>query len=640
MYFLTSIQLKAQEVDSLISKLAIAKEDTNKVKLLNRLASIFLSKDLLRSSDYSKRSYKLAGELNFIKGKASAAVLRGVAFLEQGNTDSAEYLYGISESLFEKINHLSGKAAIMSQRSGIYVTKGVYDKALDLHQKSLNIYIKLNDKENQAIALSGIGMVYGLLGQYKLSEEYYLKALKIKKDFGDERGMSIVYTNLGSDNYNNNAYEKALYYINKALNIQEKHGDKRLIIVNKTNRGNVFVKQAKYGQATTDHLFSLEENIKMRDTLAMINSLTSIGDIYNFTSRFKQASHKFREAEALLKDTTNLITLRTIYLGLGTAYNGSGELKNAADFYKKAYLLENRIFNGTLSEKIANLKETFEAEKREKEIDILKEKENNLQLLAEKRKLNVYISISGILLVLSILFIVIIASKNKRDKLKLETAKNKAMFEQKALRAQMNPHFIFNSLNSIQKYILQNQSQEAYDYLAKFSKLIRQVLMNSERSDITIKDEKVLLELYVELEQRRFKNRFDYSIICSAIVPLNFKIPIMLVQPFVENAIWHGLMNLNRTKHGLLTIDFELEQDNLKIQIKDNGIGREAAALKRKDSEYRSVGMMFTQKRLELLKESGNINAKIEIIDLKDENGNANGTSVEIKFPLIVLNED
>jgi tetratricopeptide (TPR) repeat protein len=639
-YFLTCIQLKAQQTDSLIAKLATAKEDTNKVKLLNSLAGIFIGKDLLKAKEYSSQSIKLAEKLNFIKGKASAIGIAGVIFREQGNVDSAEYLFKISETLFEGINDLSGQTTIMAERSSIYVTKGLYDKALDIHQKSLKIYIKLNDKENEARILFKIGRVYSLLSQYKLSENNFLKALKIKQELGDERGMAYAYTNLGGNSYNANEYEKAIEYINKALNILEKLGDRRLILANRTNRGNVYVSLKKYDLALKDHEFCLEQNTESKDTLAMINSLTSLGDVCNYTGKFKLAIDYFLKAQLCLKDTTNLVARRTIYFGLGDAFSGAGDNKNASEYYKKAYLLDNRIFTSDLSDKIAELKETFEAEKRAKEIDILKEKENNLRLLAEKRKLNVYIAVIGIILVLIILFLVIIIGKHKRDKLKLETAKNKAIFEQKALRAQMNPHFIFNSLNSIQKYILQDQSQEAYDYLAKFSKLIRQVLMNSERSDITIKDEVELLKLYVELEQRRFKNRFDYSINCSDKVPLDFKLPIMLVQPFVENAIWHGLMNLDKTKHGLLAIDFELEQDNLKIQIRDNGIGREAAALKRKDSEYKSVGMMFTQKRLELLKESGNVNAKVEITDLKDEDGRANGTLVEIKLPLIIFNGD
>lgn len=639
-YFVISIQLKAQNTDSLIAKLAVAKEDTNKVKLLNGLASIFIGRDLLKAKEYSSQSIKLANELSFIKGKASATAIRGVVFREQGNLDSAEYLFNISQTLFEKINNLSGQAAIMSERSSIYVAKGFYGKALDLYQKSHSIYFRLNDSGNQAITLSKIGKLYSIIGQYELSEDYYLKTLKIKQDLGDERGMAYAYTNLGANSINRKEYEKAIKYVNKALNILEKLGDERLIVANMTNRGHAYLILGRHDLAFKDHELCLEKNTEMKDTLAMINNLTGLGDLCKYTSRFNQAISYFLKAQSYLTDTSNLVPLRTIYLGLGEAYESVGEYKNASEYYKKAYLLDNRIFTSDLSEKIAALKETFEAEKREKEIDVLKEKESNLKLLAEKRKLNVYIAIIGILLVLIVLFLVIIIGKHKRDKLKLETAKNKAIFEQKALRAQMNPHFIFNSLNSIQKYILQDQSQEAYDYLAKFSKLIRQVLMNSERSNITIKDEIDLLKLYVELEQRRFKNRFDYSINCSDKVPLDFKLPIMLIQPFVENAIWHGLMNLGKAKHGLLAIDFKLEQNNLKIQIKDNGIGREAAALKRKDSEYRSVGMMFTQKRLELLKESSDAKANVEIIDLKDEDGRANGTLVEIKLPLIILNED
>jgi LytS/YehU family sensor histidine kinase len=240
----------------------------------------------------------------------------------------------------------------------------------------------------------------------------------------------------------------------------------------------------------------------------------------------------------------------------------------------------------------------------------------------------------GLLLLIAIAVIVLLIAKNKRKNNEIKLAYEKAEIEQKALRAQMNPHFIFNSLNSIQHYILSNETQYAYDYLARFSKLIRQVLINSENPHITLKKELELLEIYMDLEKRRFKNKFDYVIQHQEKLETDeIMIPVMLLQPFVENAIWHGIMNLPEKKQGRLIIDLAAQKDSVKIMIEDNGIGREAAARMKNGHEHKSVGLLFTQKRLDMLQFMNKRNASVNITDLYDAAGNATGTSVNIILP-------
>jgi hypothetical protein len=210
-----------------------------------------------------------------------------------------------------------------------------------------------------------------------------------------------------------------------------------------------------------------------------------------------------------------------------------------------------------------------------------------------------------------------------------------AEYHMSALRAQMNPHFIFNAINSIQHYILSNEKQYAYDYLTKFSILIRQVLANSQNNTTSLNKEIELLELYIELEQRRFKNRFEYEIRYPDEVSLDeVKIPVMLVQPFVENAIWHGIMNMPEETKGKLTVSVELDDETLRISVEDNGIGRKAASLKDVNG-HAPVGMLLSQERLEILKVIGNNDTKIVVTDLEDDNGVASGTRVDIYLTII-----
>jgi sensor histidine kinase YesM len=223
----------------------------------------------------------------------------------------------------------------------------------------------------------------------------------------------------------------------------------------------------------------------------------------------------------------------------------------------------------------------------------------------------------------------------ENQKRHIELQKQSAELEMQALRAQMNPHFIFNSLSSINHFILKNESKAASNYLTRFSRLIRMVLINSQRSLISLDDELQMLELYLEMERLRFKNSFDYSItFLNTIDTDNIFIPPLLLQPFCENAIWHGLMH--REGHGKLDIELSRANNIINCIITDNGIGREKAEeMKSKTAEReKSMGLKITTERLALLNREKALHTFYEIEDLKDENANAVGTKVTLKIRL------
>lgn len=203
-----------------------------------------------------------------------------------------------------------------------------------------------------------------------------------------------------------------------------------------------------------------------------------------------------------------------------------------------------------------------------------------------------------------------------------------------ALRLQMKPHFIFNSLNSIHSFILLHKSDEASAYLSKFARLMRVALYHSQHSMISLHDEIGFLRLYMQLEGLRFDDSFQYEISVDPAIPLNAtQIPSMLIQPYVENAVHHGLRN--RTG-GKLGIKFEVaDRNTLVCTIEDNGIGRKAAMARRHRSEpHQSMGTTVTQQRLELLNSIHEKEFHVEIIDLYDSNGDAAGTRVVLHIPL------
>lgn len=207
---------------------------------------------------------------------------------------------------------------------------------------------------------------------------------------------------------------------------------------------------------------------------------------------------------------------------------------------------------------------------------------------------------------------------------------------QKALRLQMNPHFIFNSLNSIQSFILANDIDKAIHYLSKFSQLMRTILSNSNEAFVPLKAELTAIRHYMDIEKLRFDQKFDYSISLDEEVDDEFlEIPPMIIQPYIENAIIHGLVNKQDGK-GKIRINISLKGDVMHWEIEDDGIGREASKAMRDvyGMPRKSRGMMITKQRLEMLNERESALFGVEIIDLKDDAGKACGTRVVINMPV------
>ena len=226
--------------------------------------------------------------------------------------------------------------------------------------------------------------------------------------------------------------------------------------------------------------------------------------------------------------------------------------------------------------------------------------------------------------------------KVQQDKIQADFNSQLYQSELKALRSQINPHFIFNCLNSIKLYIIENNTAAAAEYLNKFSKLIRSSLDNSASEKISLSDELSSLQLYIELEAMRFKNKLQYEINVDENIDTDFvEVPPLLIQPYVENAIWHGIMH--KEAGGRIDIKVTLMPDEpvLVITIKDNGIGREmSAALKNKSiTKHKSLGTKVTAERLELLNQHHKNGGSIHIEDIKDNTGKISGTLVTIKIP-------
>jgi LytS/YehU family sensor histidine kinase len=228
------------------------------------------------------------------------------------------------------------------------------------------------------------------------------------------------------------------------------------------------------------------------------------------------------------------------------------------------------------------------------------------------------------------------SEKQEAERVLRDTQQKMAEVEMQALRAQMNPHFIFNCLNSINRYIVKSDQATASLYLTRFAKLIRLILDNSNNKAVSLSSELDALKLYIEMESIRFEKQFTYSVeVDYDVQPDHVSVPPLIIQPFVENAIWHGLLHKETAGH--LNIHFSRKNKNiLECTIEDDGVGRKKAEELKSKSTFtkKSLGMKLTEHRLALLNRQAVLDATVEVLDLKNGEGEATGTKVILKIPV------
>lgn len=595
--------------------------------------TIELSEIILKKEKNNSIKFK-----RFASIQAESYYNKGVFLSNRNKIDSALIFYQKGLNAYLILKNEQMQAYSYMNMAIIYTTKASFSRAINLLYKALAINEKNKDFEGIGDTYMHIGRIYHMQKNYNVSYDFmnkaylaYIKAkynpgilevlfklaqvktdmhqfheamiylnksiklsneLKIKDQNKQEQ---MLYDCKGYIAFQKNECDSVIYYIKKSINLAKASkntyllGNKYLLI------SRAYYKQNKYANAEKYANMGLEIGIETKDIDLQWNLTKLLTQIYKADNKPKLA-----------------LDMQDLYIKLNDSLKNESDKKNMIEQQLK-YEFDKK----TLLENV----------KHEKEIDTITHN-------TEKNNLKKNIGI--LILCLSIISISIIAYliyKQQKQNTIIEKQKSN-LLKQKMLVSQMNPHFIFNSINSIQNYVLQKKEIDAYSYLAKFSKLIRMVLNNSNKNQILLYEEIDLLKTYIEIEQLRFENAFDYIVeVDDDINEQEFSIPPMLIQPFVENAIWHGIMNIEKERKGKLILKFELVHDLLKITIEDNGIGRLKSQLY-KTENHQPLAMNLTEQRLSVLHELTNkAGIKITINDLHDKNGNASGTKVEIYLP-------
>ncbi len=558
----------------------------------------------------------------------------GALYKSIGFYDKALSLY-VEALAIDSLEEDSTKISIrLNNIAGIYAVWAKYDLAINYYQKALHIDRNLGNREYEAIRYGNIGVIYFRLKKNDLSVEYLKKALIIDKELHNDFNTAIRLNNLGRTYVQMNRFDIAIKYYLEAININIKQQNLADLSVSYNNLGKVFLK--KNNNDTSKYYLTKALRIaqKIGSYAQQQIILSNLGKYYYQLGNVDQALI-FYNKSLLLSENLKIIKEQASALkSLSKLYHEKENFKKESECLNLYLVLQDSIYNMNSQEKIAKYQIQFSIDKKENEIELLLKGKAIQEAKISQQRWFIIIILIIVLLIVVLIYIINRNNnlRNKEERLELEARLNKYM--QKAYRQQMNPHFVFNTLNSIQSFILINDKESSSTYLSKFAMLMRMVLQNSEKELITIASEIEAIRLYLELEKLRVDKIIELKVDIDDTL-LEYKLPPLIFQPFIENSIWHGFMN--KEGDGCIQIKIsENENNTIVCQIIDNGIGRKASE-KFKKKEHKSFGMSITQKRLELIHAKDKIEHCIIIDDLTEKNGVVIGTKVTITLPLIDL---
>lgn len=470
-----------------------------------------------------------------------------------------------------------------------YYEIGEYDRAYEYHLFSLQIAEEINELTTIQTQMNSIGTIYHKLGRYEDSLVYFERTLEICRLRGDLYSIANNLSNIGDVYRGLHRYDEALAYLNEALSIAQIEGFSSIKTLAMANLALVFEGLEQYDEALHycgEALADLEKTDRIPFT----------ADVRTVFARIKTKQGNYEEALELLEKSRlvaesmsekhDLLTI--VYYNLAQACEGKGDIAAAYHWYKLYVAAQAAIHQEEKERDIARQERVYALQKAERARTLLEK-----QLLQS---------------------------------------------EHNALRAQINPHFLFNALNSIQSLLAESHTEEALRYLSRFARLMRCILDNSRSKSVPLALELETYKLYIEIEQLRFRNKFEYVVeVEGDINTADMDIPPMIAQPFIENAIWHGL--LPKAEGARLCIRIKaLDERRYVMEIEDNGIGRLASMSSKKSSSgHRSAGIAIIEERLSLLSDLLGVELSAEIIDLQEQKHGSTGTRVRLVLPIEAL---
>ena len=615
----------SQEIDSL-KQLLITENSEQKIQTYISISDVFYYSVPDSAENYLKLALREAQKAENPKMQAKIMIKTGILYNEQGNIEKAKKLFSESLIIAEETGDTSLIISSKGNLGNCYLNLNKYNEAIKIYSEVIEIAEKNKNTIVEAIAYGALGNLYLIKNEYDKALKYYKTSEKKFKELNNTNGIALSLMNIATVYSNMGKNKEAVHKYKEADKLFKKN--KNFLNSAKCISGiaKVYQKLNKFNKSIITEKEALK-TYKNFDTKTDISyAYSMIASNYIKLKKYQTALLFLDSADNLSGTGKNFSKSEQISNKIRICYDSLGNYKKAYEYSELNKIYHDSIFNIENENKFAELEIQFETTKKEQEIELYKKNEELLQK-ESKNRLILLISVS------SFLFLLIIILFLFYNRTKLKNRIKQSDLENKLLRVQMNPHFIFNALSSIEHYIYKNDIQNSSLYIADFAKLMRLILESSRKKLILLSQEIEILNYYVEFQKLRINYDLNFVInISDEIDPENCLLPPMLIQPFIENAFKHGFKG--NIKNAELKVSLQLQNNIIFVEIKDNGIG----IIKQKTGKtsHQSLSIQITKERLEKLFNKKTIKYnQLKIENLQKIDPNLHGTKISFKIPYI-----
>lgn len=558
-----------------------------------------------------------------------------------GNYDKAETAYLKALECFKKAKRTDGVGMVINALALIHENRGDLGKAIDQYNTALKIADQFNDHEFQAMALLSIGRLQRNFDQYNQSLQSFkaAEAAALKDSNLRLQGSAII--SQATIYYFQHNFDQAMSLCRQGMQListsgalQDLHSAYDLLA-----KIYMFRNQLDSAEFNANKLLESSRQTQSYERLSVAYSI--LGKISSNRGDKALAEDYYTKAYAINKAIGSYDQLKGDAQDLADLYRVLGKYEKANRYLREYVIIKDSLDHSDFQQKLLRQTAQYEYEK-QKEVDEAKHQQDLAIAAKEQERQNTILYALVAIAVVTLLALIYSVNRQgiiKRQKEELARAYQNLEQQKeyevlasnlKALQSQMNPHFIFNALNSIQTLVLKGEKTSSYSYINRFASLIRKTLDFSEQKLVSLNDELKLLEDYLSLEKLRFRDDFDFQLQADAMPEL--EIPPMLLQPLIENSLRHGLLHKEGKRE--LQVQFQIREDGLTCLIRDNGIGREASREinKRQRGDHNSFATGALVKRFKFLQRDYGNDIGFSYTDLA-ENGEARGTEVLVKLP-------
>jgi tetratricopeptide (TPR) repeat protein len=659
----TAIDLVTQ-ANNLSKKIKYKKGEAKSLFVFSKI--YILKSEIDKAKENADKALKIYEKINDLDGISNTYSVLGTISFYSNDSEKALNYYTKALKIAKQTDDKKGQASFITNIGNISYAKGDLDEAVINYKDAITIYEAINDNKGIFKTFNNIAVIFLRQGRSIEALEYFNKCLKISKEQDDMINVAAINLNMGAVYSDRKKYEKALVYIKESLAINEKLDNKIEISKGLIALGRLFAQKEKNEKALEYYLRALTINEEIDNNNGLSLCYSNVASLYLKMDEPKKALITINKCIEVSKEDKRVLSIANIILAkayfmledysealkkakigkqiadelelleqqkevnelLSKIYEKKGDFKKAYLSYQNFKVFNDSLFNKENIEKFTELEYEYKYKQElesanNRELKLTKTVKDTSENLIKSQR-NLLLGIVAFLVVSLLLGGVIFFLKLRNEKEKTQNI----VIEQKLLRSQMTPHFIFNSLSVLQGMILNKEERKSVSYLSKFSKLLRITLENSRDKLVSLEQELTAVENYLALQNLE-NEAYEYSVSTEEIIDsTKFQVPPMLIQPFVENAIEHAFGN--QTGNKKIDVYLKYSNKNLICTIADNGSGINLEKDKSKTNK-KSLSTTITAERLSMLAKDFKMKGSVTVQDRKQFN--EQGTIITLVIP-------